>query len=268
MSPARIPSYFSREPETTYHAMAKECLSSHQLAEFRRCPLLYHKRKLGLLADEDRPAYQVGRAAHKSILEGKAAFEKAYAVGGPVNPKTGEPYGIRTKAYEEWAATQGKPVLSDEQADLVGRLTAGVQAHEVAKALLTSGTPEGVVRAEYRGIRSQIRVDWFNPAKGIVDLKTCDDLTWFEADARRHGYAHQLAFYRAVLAEAAGEKFPVYFVAVEKKEPYRCGVWRVGEEVLGIAQKENEIAIDRLKSCRESNTWETGYEAIRNFDWL
>jgi hypothetical protein len=37
-----------------------------------------------------------------------------------------------------------------------------------------------------------------------VDLKTCDDLTWFEADSRRYGYAHQLAFYRAVLKKALG----------------------------------------------------------------
>ena len=67
--------------------------------------------------------------------------------------------------------------------------------------LLEYGEPEGVVRADYCGMPCQIRMDWFEPHHGIVDLKTCDDLTWFEADARRYGYAHQLAFYRAVLAQ-------------------------------------------------------------------
>ena len=37
-------------------------------------------------------------------------------------------------------------------------------------------------------------MDWFDAHRGIADLKTCDNLDWFEADARRYGYAHQLAF--------------------------------------------------------------------------
>jgi len=58
---------------------------------------------------------------------------------------------------------------------------------------------------------------------GIVHLKTCDDLTGFEADPRRYGYAHQMAFYRALLAIAsAGEVLPVHkYIAIEKKEPFR-----------------------------------------------
>ena len=60
-----------------------------------------------------------------------------------------------------------------------------------------------------------------------MDLKTCDDLTWFEADARKLGYLHQMAFYRAVLAQVLdGLLVPVHIIAVEKKEPFRCGVWR------------------------------------------
>ena len=39
--------------------------------------------------------------------------------------------------------------------------------------------------------------------QAIFELKTADDLTWFEADSRRYGYAHQLAFYRSILAAAA-----------------------------------------------------------------
>ena len=35
---------------------AGEYLSSHLLGDFRKCPLLYHRKRCGLLADEDRPA--------------------------------------------------------------------------------------------------------------------------------------------------------------------------------------------------------------------
>ena len=268
MITVETPDYIFHEPEDVYHARAKEYLSSHQLADFRTCPFLYRKKEQGLIADVDRPAYIVGRAAHKLILEGQDAFSASYAVGGPVNPRTGSVYGSNTKAYAEWAEAQGKPVLTDAQFALITNLYDGVRSHAAAKALLAKGMAEGVVRETYCDVPCQVRIDWLNPQHGIVDLKTCDDLTWFEADARRYGYMHQVAFYRAVVAEAAGEPSAVSIVAVEKKEPYRCGVWRVGADVLGVAQKENEAAIRRLLRCREADRWPTGYEDVRTFDYL
>ena len=128
-----------------------------------------------------------------------------------------------------------------------------------------------MVREEYCGIRCQGRLDWFNPVKGIVDLKTCDDLTWFESDARKFGYAYQMAFYRALLAIALGQApadIDVNIIAVEKKEPFRCGVWRIAPDVLAIAAKENEDAIQRLENCRATGNWPTGYEDLRTLDWI
>ena len=116
---------------------------------------------------------------------------------------------------------------------------------------LAEGVAEGVVRAEYCGRQCQIRIDWLNVHQGIVDLKTVDELTWFEADAKRYGYVHQVAFYRAVLAQVIGVAMPVFFIAVEKKEPYRCGVWKVTEDSLLSAQQENEADISRLQRCEE-----------------
>jgi hypothetical protein len=91
------------EPAEQYHRQAKDNLSSHQLGDFRRCPLLYRKKKLGLIPDEDRPAYLLGRGLHTLVLEGRDRFEAEYAVGGPVNPKTGEVFGATTKAFADSA---------------------------------------------------------------------------------------------------------------------------------------------------------------------
>ncbi|MBK8164707.1 MAG: PD-(D/E)XK nuclease-like domain-containing protein [bacterium] len=256
------------EPADVYHAQAGKYLSSHMLAEFRRNPLLFHKKELGLVQDQDRPAYVVGRAAHVLILEGREVYEQTYAFGGPINPKTGQPFGSRTKAFQEWAEGQGKPVLDDDQAALIESLNASVQTHKHASALLADGVPEGVVRATYCGVPCQSRLDWLNPERGIVDLKTCENLDWLQTDARAYGYAHQLAFYRSVIAFLTGTNLPVYMIAVEKREPVRCGVWRISEEVLGLAQKENEEGIARLIDCRERDEWLTGYEDIRDFDWI
>ncbi len=260
--------FLIQEPADTYHGKAGQYLSSHRLADFRRNALLFHKKELGLIEEPDRPAYVVGRAAHVLILEGREVYEASYAFGGPVNPKTGAPFGSRTKAFQEWADVQGKPVLNDNQAALIESLNAAVQKHEHAKALLADGVAEGVVRCEYCGLESQGRFDWLNPQRGIVDLKTCDNLDLFQMDARSYGYIHQMAFYRALLASFTGVNLPVYMIAVEKREPLRCGVWRVGEDVLGTALKENEEAIEKLKFCREKDHWPTGYEDIQVLDWI
>ena len=226
------------EPAEEYHAKAKEYLSSHQLLDFAKCPWLHRKKSLGLIEDTESPAYRLGRAAHVRILEGKEVYRDTYALGGPINPRTKKPFGSTTKAYAEWAAEQGKPVLSSDQADLLEDLASGVAMNSEAIDLLLYGKAEGVVRANYCDTPCQIRIDWLHPHRGIVDFKTCDDLTWFESDARRFGYHRQMAFYRAVLAQALnGLEVPVYLVAVEKKEPYRCGVWQLSEDTLSIARR-------------------------------
>ena len=260
-------SILKTEPAEAYHAQAGRYLSSHQLLDFMKSPWLHRKKTLGLIADGDSASYLVGRAAHVRILEGREAYEAAFALGGPINEKTGKPYGSGTKAFAEWAEAQGKPTLALDQVELIEQMAAGVGMNDEAVALLLYGRAEGVARAEYCGTPCQIRVDWLHPHRGIVDLKTCDDLTWFEADARRYGYHRQVAFYRAVLAQVLGGALvPVHLIAVEKKEPFRCGVWRVGDDTLAQAQRENEAAIRRLLVCRERDEWPTGFEEIRVLD--
>ena len=257
---------FTREPADVYHAARGGYLSSHSLSDFRRSPLQFFWRQSGLAPDDDRPAYLVGRAAHTRILEGREKFLAEYAIGGPINPTTGRPYGPATKMFAEWAAAQGKPVLTEDQVTLVESIAAGVARSAVAADLLLHGQAEGVVRADYCGTPCQIRVDWVHPCRGIIDLKTCEDLTWFESDARRYGYHWQLAFYRSVSALGTGLEpcdLPVHVIAVEKRAPYRCGVWRVGPETLAIAQKENEFTIAELLRCQASGVWPTRYEDVR-----
>ncbi|MEX0641135.1 MAG: PD-(D/E)XK nuclease-like domain-containing protein [Pirellulales bacterium] len=254
------------EPAEQYHAKAAQFLSSHQILDFMKCPWLYFKRRAGLMGDTDSPAYVIGRAAHVRILEGRDVYEASFALGGPVNPKTGRPFGANTKAFAEWAGLQGKPVLSHEQVGLIENMASGVAMNDEAVDLLLYGRSEGVVRAQYCEMSCQIRIDWTHPHRGIVDLKTCDDLTWFEADARRYRYTNQLAFYQGVFAEVIDEHVPVHIIAVEKKEPFRCGVWRVCDGALTITRSENEAAIRRLISCQANGNWPTGYEDIRLLD--
>jgi hypothetical protein len=258
------------EPADVYHAKAKDFLSAHALSEFRRCPLLYRKKELGLVPERDTTAYLMGRAAHTLILEGRQRYEREFAVGGPINPRTGQPFGSQTKAFAEWAERQGRPVLSDTQAATIEQMAAAVHEHIYARELLAEGVAEGVVRCEYGGHRCQARIDWINPVegRGIVDLKTADEIDSFELSMRAFGYLHQVAFYRALVAQASGHVLPVHIIAVEKREPYRCGVWQVTPAVLDQAQRENEEAMTDLRRCREKGDWFTRYESLRLVDRL
>ena len=258
-------------PAEEYHA-ASRCgryMSSHNLAAFRESPELYRRRNSGEIAESESPALALGRAAHCLILEGRAAFDEQFHVAdGPVNPKTGEPYGKATKAYAEWIAAQTREIVSPRDFGFIVKLQKSVWLHDAASALLDDGVSEATVRAEYRGVPCQIRMDWLSREHGIVDLKTCDSLKWFENDCRRYGYIYQMAFYRAVMREATGETVPVRLIAVEKNEPFSTGVWELTDDVLEQAELVNEAALRRLRECRLKNEWPTGYEAIRILDTL
>ncbi len=257
--------FLIREPAEVYHARGKDYLGSHDLIEFMKNPLLFHKKRAGLVTERESAAFNLGRATHVLILEGRDRFETAYAVGGPINPSTGQPYGANTKAYAQWAEKQNKAVLCDSDAALIEEMNAAVGRHEAANDLLAEGVAEGVVRVEYCGLPCQARLDWLNPKRGLVDLKTCYNLDVFEMDAQAYRYTHQMAFYTALLLEASGRRFDVHIVAIEKQEPFRCGVWHVGPDVLKRARQQNEDAVCRLRDCQEQDAWPTGYEDVREF---
>jgi len=262
--------FLIREPADVYHAKSGDFLTSHTLNDFRRCPLMYRKKELGLVPERDTAAYLIGRAAHSLILEGRERYEREFAVGGPINPKTGQPFGSQTKTFAEWAARQSKPVLSDAQAAIVEQAAAAVREHGVAATLLADGVAEGVVRARYGEFSCQARIDWINPHTevGIVDLKTCDHLDEFELAVRAFDYVHQVAFYRARVALVSGHVLPVHILAVEKREPFRCGAWRILPAVLDEAQRQNEAAMVELQRCRATGNWFTRYEELRVIERL
>ena len=240
-------------PADEYHAASRRghFMSSHLLAHFRESPALYHKEVSGEVPDAESPALALGRAypsSHRSsgraaryqtircaplasashclILEGRQAFADEYLVAdGPVNARTGEAYGRSTKAYAEWLASQDRDVLSGRDYGFLLKLQTGVWQHAFASDLLSEGVAEGVIRTHYCDVPCQVRLDWLSARHGLVDLKTCDSLRYFENDCRRYGYIHQLAFYRAVIRQESGETVPVHIIAVEKNEPFAAGVW-------------------------------------------
>lgn len=266
-----MPSCIIHEPEEVYHARSKsgECMSSHMLSRFAEMPYKYLATITGLYSDPEKQEYAFGRAAHKLILEGRQAFNDAYVVSdGPVNKKTGKPYGKETKAYLDWQGCQTGEVITTADFNEMEAMNQSVATHpEIPEELLKpGGEAECVVRAELEGVPCQIRIDYFHPETGIVDLKTCRDIRFFEYDMRSFGYAFQMAFYRAVLrAACGGTEYSVHMVAVDKTAFHVAGYWQIPDAELEVAERINAAALRRFKTCLESGKWPTGYERKQIF---
>lgn len=254
------------EPAEFYHGQSRANMSSHQLMDFMKTPKLWKKKDMGIVAEPKNDAYMIGEAAHKRILEGRQAYEGEYVWETPINLTTNQPYGPNTKKVSDWKKTQNRKVLTRVQAAEIAEMAAGVRANKDAMELLSSGQPEGVIRGMYEGLNCQIRMDWFNPTNGFVDLKSCRNLSRFEWDAKDFRYDIQMAFYREVLHAVTGIYVPVFIIAVEKIEPYRCGVWQVSPETLTAARKKIEVAIAHFKECKKADNWPTHYEELRTLD--
>lgn len=270
----RLP-FFANVDAAAYHEAARQgrFLSSHLLGDFRKSPRLYRKKMTGEIEPTDSAAFITGRAVHTLVLEGRGKFDEEFLVSdGPVNPKTGETFGKLTKAYREWAAAQRLPVVSGADFNFMLKLRESVWTHPVAGSLVDSGVAEQTVRTEYCGEPCQIRMDWFRAdyegRPVICDLKTCETVDWFENDARRFGYPAQSSFYREVLRIASDGEVVAdcYLIAVEKREPFRCGVWKLTDALLESSARENERAIAELHECRKSGSWPTRTEELRIFD--
>ena len=274
------------EPFSVYLAKREEYLTSSDLRTFVRCPRLFYLQKTGALTtDPNKVSAELilGSAAHKLILEGQREFDLSYAVGAPVNERTGKEYGRDTQAFAKWAdiqrADKGTAVefITTEQWYVVSSMANSVAKHAEAQKLLNHGVAERVLRSDFCGIPVQSRLDWFTEigeTPVIVDLKTCSDLDSFEYDARKFLYGIQFAFYRQILQNAIFDEYDVdcavpakvYVIAVEKKEPFRCGVFEVSDSTLGHFTEKILISIATLGNCQKSGEYPTLYESLRTLN--
>jgi hypothetical protein len=134
-----------------------------------------------------------------------------------------------------------------------------------------------VLRCGFDGVPVQSRLDWFTEigeTPVIVDLKTCNDLDSFEYDAKKFLYGVQFAFYQQILLRAIFDEYDVdnavpakvYAIAVEKKEPFRCGVFEVSDSTLGLFTEKVFSAIGLLQQCQSNGNYPTLYEDIRTLN--
>jgi exodeoxyribonuclease VIII len=226
------------EPIEHYHANA--AISHSKLECFRRRPALFFKRYVAktLPQSEESKAFRLGSAVHCAILE-ESTFAERYAVKPDLDRRTKE----GKAQFADWSALNaGKTFIDAEELATTIAMRVAVGEHPIARELLSAGQPEVTWRVPQANALGalQCRTDWWN-AEGcaategqpyVVDIKTVESLDSdafrnFERAAFSYGYHRQAGFYLPLINELHSRSVSrMYYVAVEKVEPFGVAVYR------------------------------------------
>lgn len=217
-------------------------------------------------------AMLLGTALHVRVLE-PAEFDKRYMIcDGPINPKTGKPFGDDTKAWEAWRI--GIPpvieVLSEADGERLRAMAEKILYHDAARGLLELPAENEVsLFWDLDGIACKGRLDRLISGRQIVDIKTCQNAkrTAFERTCIERGYYLQMAFYRDALvlqrdaADRGIDPLRPILIAAEKEPPFEVAVHQLSDAALDYGREQYREALRRLAACERSGRW-PGYEGI------
>lgn len=208
---------------------------------------------------EEKEDFDIGTVAHDLLLFGAASVEVIIADSW------------RTKAAQEArdaARAAGRQPLLPHQMEAAEEMVAAarkqLEQHEADPAPFTAGLPEQtLVWEEPGGVVCRARLDWLRvDLQAVDDFKTAKSANPDSFTSRSfftYGYDIQAAFYRRGVLRLTGELPAFRFVVVEKQPPYALSVVAPGPDVLTIAEKKIDYAIDLWRRCLDRGVW-PGYE--------
>jgi hypothetical protein len=269
------------EPIEVYHAT--RAISKSKLDDF--CPpegrpsYFWRKHLLGSVHEPKSKVFELGNAAHTMILEGSGAFNERYAVDRPWGRKKIEREA--KAAYVAEAKLKGKKWLDRDEGEMVCRMAMAARENTVANELLRCGKPEITWRIKTPAFLVQCRTDWWveevSPELAALvpflevgepvfaDLKTCNTLNEdgkasIQRNIREFGYHKQHAFYREVIGavrKSKGLRAPraMLIIAVEKSEPFECGVYCVEPGDVDMATEQIVSSLGLLAQCFANDSW-------------
>lgn len=192
-----------------------------------------------------------------AIMDGTVA-ERFTAGDGPVNAKTGKPYGRDTNAYAAWMAEQTASVVPVEWWDRAHRMADSIRNCEEAEEFIANVEREVSFRATIEGVACKCRVDCFDATRALwADYKTtsanADD---FPYESRRYQYPLKAAFQRAVIEAAMRGACRRYaWIVVEKQPPHECIVWEVSVEQLTALSDEVLRIVREVEKATRTGEW-------------
>tara|TARA_R110002020_G_scaffold4811_3_gene20802 strand:- start:7413 stop:8222 length:810 start_codon:yes stop_codon:yes gene_type:complete len=196
-------------------------------------------------------AMKFGSALHMNVLQPEE-FNKHYIV----SPK----FDKRTKQGKEDYAeftnnNMFKTVISEQENDLIQKMTSKLFKDNDAVQLLTNGLKEHIIAWENEefGVKCRGMLDVYNTkANIIVDLKTTQDSSYygFAKSVRKFKYYKQAAFY---LDAVRAQEF--YIVAIEKNQPFSINIIQIGDDLLDKGRELYNRDLEIYKYCTDNNYW-------------
>ena len=250
-----------------YHA--NPAISHSKLECYRRRPALYYKKYVAktLPPSEDTGAFRLGSAVHCAVLEEKQ-FSARYIQKPDCDRRTKEG---KIQFAEFSAQHADKTLLDADEMSQVVQMREAIAAHPLASQLLADGLAETTWRKEQPNALGalQCRTDWFSSLgcelsdfkPYVLDIKTVESLDSdafrnFERAAFNYGYHRQAGFYLPLINEIFQWSVSrMYYVAVEKCEPYGVAVYTLSDDAIAKGQDENIADLVRLKRSLETNEW-------------
>ena len=192
------------------------------------------------------PSMALGSAIHCAILEPER-FGHDFAISPVCDRRTKEGKEIFA-AFE--SRSQGKTVITNDQAEDVIAMKNAVMSHEIARMMLTGGEAEYSYYSidKETNIAKKCRPDYIKNGS-LIDLKTTQDASFegFARQAGNLGYHLQAAYYVDVYNEATGNAVDeFFFVCVENSAPFAVAVYRMDAFQLEAGRIAYRKALNKL----------------------
>lgn len=215
----------------------------------------FHYRRACDAERTDTPALRLGRLAHAMILTPDLPPDVALW-DGPT--KRGSEW-IKFKAASD---ASGKLIVRPEELYAVAKMRAAVHASRDAMELIRDGSSEVTLEWSEEGpqgtwvLPCRARLDHLGP-RGMVELKTTRRGTpraW-ASEVARYAYHVQLAHYEAGLEDLGEVGIPMWWIVVEKSEPFDVCVYRVRRAEVEIGARLRWTWLQRVVECEASGRW-------------
>jgi hypothetical protein len=238
------------QPDTEYHADSH--IGSTDAKLWLDSPQLFKDKQDGVVIRKDSRAFQLGRAGHLLFLQ-PGEFTKAISTG-PINEKTGKPYGPETSAYSSWATMNpGKIVLGQRDLDDLNRMQDRMPA-QIKDILRSGGVAESSYYLTLAGVAVKCRPDWIIDGT-IYDLKTIGSMADAEKHISKFKYWFSHAWYRMIVKAETGHSMPFRFLFAEKAPPYRWEVHDLPDDDISTSDAIVDRVLGEIAEAQRTGDW-------------
>lgn len=206
-----------------------EAISSSKLVDYMISPKYARYQVLNPEEKKRTPAMLEGTVYHdrmESLVN--HTFFRWLKFDGPINERTGEPYGMNTKAFETAMSdfisdNPGVNVCPEYVLLMVDAMVKELDENKDIQTIIKIGAAEQSHFVEYEGVYFKYRTD-VKTAKRIIDWKTCNlgdpRPDQFARKIADYNYHIKAAFYQFFEHQITGLWKRFYWVAQEKQPPY------------------------------------------------